>query len=111
MRTKKSFSIKLSQPQILFWPIAIRSFLGPAADIVGALPQQTLMLTDLFKQRYLRDELDWQRDIRPTVQAFLRAKVVESSRLRLILDAHASAAFIAGVSSIWPFGAAPACLK
>jgi hypothetical protein len=79
-----------------FLPIAIRSFLGPAADIVGALPQHTLMLTDSFRQRYLRDELDWQRDIRPTVEAFLRAKVVESSRLRLILDAHASVAFIAG---------------
>jgi hypothetical protein len=79
-----------------YLPIAIRSFLGTAADIVGALPQHTLVLTDSFRQRYLRDDLDWQRDIRPTVEAFLRAKVVENSRLRLILDAHASVAFIAG---------------
>lgn len=77
-------------------PIAIRSFLGPASDIVGALPENTLLLTDLFRQRYLHDDVDWQRDIRPKVEAFLRVKVVESSRLRLIVDAHASVAFLAG---------------
>lgn len=77
-------------------PIAIRSFLGPAADIVGALPENTLLLTDHFRQRYLRDDLDWQHDIRPKVEAFLRAAVPKSPRLRLILDAHASIAFLAG---------------
>lgn len=77
-------------------PVAVRSFLGPAADIVGATPDNTLMLTGSFRQRYLRDELDWQRDIRPQVESFLRAKVVQSPKLRLILDAHASVAFIAG---------------
>ena len=76
--------------------MAVRSFLGPASDIVGALPEHTLVLTDSFRQRYLRDDLDWQRDIRPQIESFLRAKVVQSPRLRLILDAHASVAFIAG---------------
>lgn len=79
-----------------FLPIAIRSFLGPAADIVGALPENTLLLTNNFRQRYLRDDLDWQRDIRPKVEAFLRDTVPKSPRLRLILDAHASIAFLAG---------------
>lgn len=79
-----------------FLKIAIRSFLGPAADIVGATPENSLLLTDDFRQRYLRDDLDWQRDIRPKVEAFLRASVVKSARLRLILDAHASIAFLAG---------------
>jgi hypothetical protein len=79
-----------------YLPVAVRSFLGLASDIVGALPEHTLLLTDSFKQRYLRDDLDWQRDIRPKVEDFLRAKVVESSKLRLILDAHASVAFLAG---------------
>ena len=79
-----------------FLKIAIRSFLGPAADIVGAMPENTLLLTDDFRQRYLRDDLDWQRDIRPKVEAFLRASAVKSARLRLILDAHASIAFLAG---------------
>ncbi|WCK21744.1 SAVED domain-containing protein [Agrobacterium tumefaciens] len=79
-----------------FLPIAIRSFLGPAADIVGALPDNTLLLTDDFRQRYLRDDYEWQRDIRPRVETFLRAAVLKSAKLRLILDAHASIAFLAG---------------
>jgi hypothetical protein len=79
-----------------YLPVAVRSFLGPASDIVGAAPENTLMLTDSFKQRYLRDDLDWQRDIRPRVEDFLRAKVVRSPMLRLILDVHASVAFVAG---------------
>jgi hypothetical protein len=79
-----------------YLPVAIRSFLGPASDIVGASPQNTLLLTDSFRQRYLRDDLDWQRDIRPQIDNFLRAMVVQNPKLRLILDAHASVAFIAG---------------
>ncbi len=79
-----------------FLPIAIRSFIGPSADIVGAAQDDTLLLTDDFRQRYLRDDLDWQTDIRPKVDAFLRAAVRKSPKLRLILDAHASIAFLAG---------------
>lgn len=79
-----------------FLPVAIRSFLGPAADIVGAAPEDTLLLTDDFRQRYLHDDREWQRDIRPKVEAFLRDAVRKSASLRLILDAHASIAFLAG---------------
>jgi hypothetical protein len=79
-----------------FLPIAIRSILGPSADIVGAAPEDTLLLTDDFRQRYLQDGRDWQRDIRPKVEAFLRAAVKKSAKLRLIMDAHASIAFLAG---------------
>jgi hypothetical protein len=79
-----------------FLSIAIRSFLGPTADIVGATPENTLLLTDDFRQRYLRDDREWQRDVRPKVEAFLRDAVRKSARLRLILDAHASIAFLAG---------------
>ena len=79
-----------------FLPIAIRSFLGPAADIVGAAPEDTLLLTDDFRQRYLQDGREWQRDIRPKVETFLQAAVKKSAKLRLILDAHASIAFLAG---------------
>jgi hypothetical protein len=75
---------------------AIRSFLGPAADVAGAAPENTLLLTDEFRQRYLQDGRDWQRDIRPHVEAFLRAAAKTAPRLRLILDAHASIAFLAG---------------
>ena len=79
-----------------FLPIAIRSFLGPAADIVGAGPEDTLLLTDDFRQRYLQADREWQRDIRPKVETFLRTSVRKSAKLRLILDAHASIAFLAG---------------
>lgn len=79
-----------------FLPIALRSFLGPAADIVGAAPEDTLLLTDDFRQRYLQDGREWQRDMRPKVEAFLRAAVKKSAKLRLIIDAHASIAFLAG---------------
>ena len=79
-----------------FLPIAIRSFLGPAADIVGAAPEDTLLLTDDFRQRYLQEGRGWQRDIRPKVKRFLRAAVKKSAKLRLILDAHASIAYLAG---------------
>ncbi len=77
-------------------PIAIRSFLGPASDLTGALPENTLLLTDTFRQRYLEDGQNWQADIRPRVEAFLAAAAKQSRQLRLILDAHASIAFLAG---------------
>lgn len=79
-----------------FLPIAIRSFLGIAADIVGAAPEDTLLLTAEFRQRYLRDDREWQRDIRPKVEAFLRDAAGRNAKLRLILDAHASIAFLSG---------------
>jgi SMODS-associated and fused to various effectors sensor domain len=79
-----------------FLPIAIRTFLGPSADIVDAAPENTLLLLDEFRQRYLQDGRKWQRDIRPKVEEFLRAAVKRSHKLRLILDAHASIAFLAG---------------
>lgn len=76
--------------------VAIRSFLGPSADIAGAAPDDTLLLTGEFRQRYLRDDLDWQRDIRPKVERFLRAETRKSASIRLTLDAHASIALLAG---------------
>ena len=79
-----------------FLSIAIRSFLGPAADIVGAAAEDTLLLTDEFRQRYLQEGREWQRDIRPKVERFLRAAIRKRAKLRLILDAHASIAFLAG---------------
>jgi hypothetical protein len=77
-------------------PIAIRSFMGPASDLAGASPENTLVLTDGFRQRYLQGGRSWQGDIRPRVEAFLIAAASRSRQLRLILDAHASIAFLAG---------------
>lgn len=79
-----------------FLTIAIRSFIGPASDLGGALPENTLLLTDEFRQRYLQEGNSWQGTIRPKVEAFLANAATKSRRVRLILDAHASIAFLAG---------------
>ncbi len=79
-----------------FLVIAIRSFLGIAADIVGATTDNTLLLSDYFNQRYLSDGKDWQNDLSPLVKTFLHASAKKSSKLRIILDAHASIAFLTG---------------
>ena len=78
-------------------PVAIRTFLGPAADVSDAMPENTLLLTDQFKERYLQGGREWQRDIRPRVENFLRGIVTKFSRFRLILDTHASIAFLSGI--------------
>ncbi len=78
-----------------FRSIAIRS-IRRAANIVGASPEDTLLLTGDFRERYLEDGREWQRDIRPKVETFLRSTATKSSKLRLILDAHASIAFLSG---------------
>lgn len=77
-------------------PVALRSFAGPAGDIVGAAPEDTLFLTDLFNQRYLVAGREWQDDIRPRVEGFLRSVATKGTSLRLLLEAHASIAFLAG---------------
>ena len=79
-----------------FLPVAIRSFLGLSTDVVPAAPDNTLLLTDNFRQRYLHDDRDWQCDIRPRVEAFLCSVASRSSQIQLILDTHASIAFLAG---------------
>ena len=72
------------------------AFIGPASDLGGALPENTLLLTDEFRQRYLQEGSSWQSTIRPKVEAFLTSAAAKSRKLRLILDAHASIAFLAG---------------
>jgi len=85
-----------STEQDAFLLIAIRSIIGPSADVVGATPDNTLSLAGDFRQRYLQDGRDWQKDIRPKVEQFLRDAVKKSAKLRFIMDAHASIAFLAG---------------
>lgn len=79
-----------------YTPIAIRSFLGTASSVSGALEENTLILTEEFKSRYLVDGREWQSDIRPRVKAFLTEILKKSAFLRIILDAHASIAFLTG---------------
>jgi hypothetical protein len=47
----------------------------------------------------VHDDLGWQADIRPKVQQFLLDRIRSASgHVRLILDAHASIAFLAGAT-------------
>lgn len=79
-----------------YHPLAIRSFVSAAADIPDASGDDTLLLTNQFKGRYLLAEYDWRQDVEPRITDFLRSKVLLSSRLRLVIDGHASIAWLAG---------------
>lgn len=76
--------------------VAIRSFRGLSTDVVPAAPENTLWLTDSFRARYLNEDREWQRDILPRVRTFLTKVAAKASALRLILDAHASIAYLSG---------------
>ena len=76
--------------------IAIRSFQGLSTLTVPAAPGNTLWLTDSFRQRYLNDDLTWQRDIAPRVTEFLTTRTHNQNHIKLVLDAHASIAYLAG---------------
>lgn len=75
---------------------AIRSFLGTSGSVAGATDGNTLILTDDFQNRYLVEGTEWQRDIKPKVTLFLKEALKKTSQIRLILDAHASIAFLSG---------------
>jgi hypothetical protein len=79
-----------------YHPVAVRSFMSASADIPDAAADDTLLLTDQFKGRYLLPGLDWRRDVEPRLESFLRSRVLVSSRLRLVIDGHASMAWLAG---------------
>jgi hypothetical protein len=76
--------------------IVIRSFIRSAADQVISDPESCLNLTDLFTERYLRDDRSWQNDMRPRVEEFLSGVTTRHSAIRLYVEAHASIAFLAG---------------
>jgi hypothetical protein len=83
------------QGRIRSFPSLSVAFSGTFADIFGAAPDGRLRLTDGFRQRYLQDGREWQRDICPKAMGFLRAAVKRSPKLWFILDAHASITFLA----------------
>lgn len=77
-------------------PVAVHSFLGIATELIPTAPENTLFLTDLFRERYLDDGRDWQSDVLPRIWPFLQDVTTRSQSLRLILTAHASIAYLAG---------------
>lgn len=55
-----------------------------------------LDLVPVFDERYIRDDDDWEVELYPRLQAFLRSAAKDQPRLRLALDAHTSLSFAAG---------------
>ena len=75
--------------------IAIRSFID-FGEVVEAQADSTLLLTSEFQQRYVAKDDGWRRAIQPKVEQFLEAAVRGAKHIQLVLDAHASIAFLAG---------------
>lgn len=77
--------------------VAIRSFEASFTplDMLEALPDCTLDLTDHFDGRFLRDGMSWSALQRP-ITDFLQSMLRQRPDMRLFLDAHASVAFLAG---------------
>lgn len=75
--------------------VAIQSFNRLATDLSDIESGNILSLLDLFDGRYLRQGEDW-RAISERIGAFLAEKARSAQAMRLILDAHASFAFVAG---------------
>jgi SMODS-associated and fused to various effectors sensor domain len=75
--------------------IAIRSFID-FGEVVEAQADSTLVLTNEFQQRYIAKDDGWRLAIQPKVEQFLRDAVRGAKRIQLVLDAHASIAFVAG---------------
>ena len=55
-----------------------------------------LDLVPVFDERYIRSDADWEAELYPKLQTFLRVAAQRQERLRLALDAHATLAFAAG---------------
>ncbi|MBZ9801099.1 SAVED domain-containing protein [Mesorhizobium sp. ES1-6] len=86
--------------------VAIRTFDPGAtpADMLQALPDCTMTLTDNFHGRHLRDGVAW-ADLKQPITDFLKRMLGDRPDMRLFLDAHASVAFLAGATLGFKTGA------
>ena len=75
--------------------IAIRSFID-FGEVVEAQADSTLVITNEFQQRYVAKDDGWRLAIQPKVEQFLDEAARGTKRVQLVLDAHASIAFLAG---------------
>jgi len=79
-----------------FHNIAIRSFRDGIAADLDASADNRLSLVDQFDGRYLKGGQDWNADIRPSAEEFIREGLNASQDIRLTLNAHNSFAYLAG---------------
>ncbi len=76
--------------------ISVRSFTDGPTDYLDAAPDNTLSLVHLFEDRRLREDRDWDADVRVAVESFLTRVRQTDKSIRLFLDSHSSIAFLAG---------------
>lgn len=76
--------------------ISVRSFSDGPTDYLDAAPENTLSLLRLFDARQLQAGADWNTDVRPAVEEFLKRVRETEKNIRLHLDCHLSVAFLAG---------------
>lgn len=87
--------LTIGEPEA-FHNMALRSFSdGIAADLDSSADNR-LSLLDRFDGRHLIASQDWNSDIRPAVEAFLRDGLEVPSAIRLTINAHGSLAYLAG---------------
>ncbi len=58
--------------------------------------EDVLDFVSVFDERYIRSDADWSGKLYPELREFLVDAASKNDRLRLVLDAHASLAFVAG---------------
>ncbi len=76
--------------------IAVQSFDRLSTDAKGLSAKNLLSLLGCFEGRYLKDNASWSPQLETEIISFLTDRLAVSSSLRLILDAHALIAFLAG---------------
>lgn len=87
--------ISIGQPEP-FHNVAIRSFSDGIAADLDASADNRLSLLDRFEGRYLIAGHDWNDDLRPLVETFLRGALDAGQQIRLTLNVHSSFAYLAG---------------
>ncbi len=76
--------------------IALQSFDRLSTDAKNFSADNVLSLLSKFDGRYLKQDASWSPQLESKIIQFLSDRLIASSSLRLILDAHASIAFLAG---------------
>lgn len=86
--------------------VAIRTFQDGVTpiDMLEAMPDCTMTLTDHFDGRHLREGRTW-GELQVPITDFLRRMLAARPDMRLFLDAHASVAFLAGATLGFKTGA------
>lgn len=79
-----------------FLNVALRSFADGIAADLDAAADRRLSLLDRFDGRYLSEGQDWNADLRPVAEDFIRAALDGGQPIRLTLNAHSSFAYLAG---------------